>query len=260
IRCAAAARGHRAMRTKHVVAALAALGMVAALALIVAASKPEIAPIEPAERALYPPDTVARGARLARLGNCNTCHTAPGGAAYAGGRALPTPIGTVHSTNITPDADTGIGRWSEAAFVRALREGVDRAGSHLYPAFPYDHFALMDGADLHALYAYLMAQAPVAARARDNELVFPFNLRPLIAVWKWLFLREAPLESDATLSPEFNRGAYLVHGIAHCGGCHTPRNFLGAEKRGRALAGGMIEGWHAPALTAESPSPKPWSA
>jgi mono/diheme cytochrome c family protein len=155
---------------------------------------------------------------------------------------------------------TGIGRWSEEAFVRAMRAGVDRAGRHLYPAFPYDHFARTDAADLRALYAYFMTREPVQARAPANALYFPFNLRPLIAVWKWLFLRDAPAATDAALSPEFNRGAYLVQGIAHCGGCHTPRNFLGAEKRGEALAGGTIEGWHAPALTAASPSPKPWTA
>src|SRR5262249_19589506 len=161
-------------------------------------------------------------------------HTAPGGRAFAGGLALPAPFGTIYSTNITPDEATGIGRWSEEAFRRALWEGVDHGGRHLYPAFPYDHFPLINERDVSALYAFHRTRAPVAATAPANKLPFPLNFRPLLAGWKLLFLHTGRFQPDRSQSEEWNHGAYLVNGLAHCGACHTPRNALGATQRNRA--------------------------
>ncbi|MBM3537260.1 MAG: c-type cytochrome [Alphaproteobacteria bacterium] len=205
-------------------------------------------------------ELVQRGAELAAIGNCNACHTREGGPAYAGGRPIATPFGTVFSTNITPDAETGIGGWTPAAFTRAMREGVSRDGRHLYPAFPYDHMTRMRQPDIDAVYAFIMTRQPVVATPPDNDLTFPFNLRGLIAFWKLLFLERAAAPANAQQNAEWNRGAYLVEGLGHCGACHTPRNALGAEKRDRAYAGGETEGWVAPALNAESPAAVPWDA
>jgi mono/diheme cytochrome c family protein len=141
-----------------------------------------------------------------------------------------------------------------------MREGIHRDGSHLYPAFPYDHYTLMSDEDLQALYAFIMTRDAVAAPVPANALRFPFNIRPLIAAWKALYFRPSAFAPDATQSAQWNRGAYLVQGPAHCGSCHTPRNLLGAEKKDKQLAGGEAEGWHAPALNAASPSPVPWTA
>jgi mono/diheme cytochrome c family protein len=203
---------------------------------------------------------VKRGRDLAAIGNCNDCHTLRGGKAFAGGLPVPTPFGTIYSSNITPDPDTGIGRWSEAAFRRAMRSGVDRAGQHLYPTFPYDHFTNVDDEDDRALYAFLMTREPVHAPARANELPFPLNQRFVVAGWKLLFLRRGTYQPDSTQSAEWNRGAYLVEGLAHCGSCHTPRNALGAERRSAEFSGGDVDNWHAYAINARSPAPVPWDA
>ena len=203
--------------------------------------------------------TIEKGAQLAALGDCMVCHTAPGGRAYAGGRALPTPFGTIYGTNITPDPDTGIGQWSEADFTRAMREGVDRAGRQLYPAFPYDHFRHLGDDDVLALYAFLMTREAVSYRPPANELKFPFNVRPLVAAWKMLFLHRSDLATDARQSAQWNRGAYLVAGLGHCGACHTPRNAMGAERTDQALSGGEAEGWHASALDHSTRTPVAWT-
>ena len=222
--------------------------------------RPAIAPIPRPDPSVYSAATIERGRMLAALGDCAVCHTAPNGATNAGGLALETPFGTVYSTNITPDEATGIGAWSYPAFERAMRQGIHRDGRHLYPAFPYTAFTKTSDADLQALYAYLMAQAPVSAVAPETKLAFPFNLRQLLAGWNALFLRTGPAPADATRSPEWNRGAYLVEGLGHCAACHSPRNALGAEKDGvRHLAGGVAEGWEAPALTSLSHAPIPWT-
>ncbi|WP_027523679.1 molybdopterin cofactor-binding domain-containing protein [Bradyrhizobium sp. Ec3.3] len=218
-----------------------------------------IAPIARPDASVYSASTIARGAELAALGNCAECHTTIGGALNAGGRALETPFGTIHSTNITPDVETGIGAWSYPAFERAMREGLHRDGRQLYPAFPYTHFAKTSDADMQALYAYLMAQSAVRATTPDNALAFPFNLRPLLAGWKALFHRTTTLKPDPAKSELWNRGAYLVEGLGHCSACHSPRNALGAEQRSSYLAGGFAEGWEAPALTSLSRAPVPWS-
>ncbi|TSD54091.1 molybdopterin-dependent oxidoreductase [Variovorax sp. KBS0712] len=208
---------------------------------------------------VYSESTIERGRVLAALGDCAVCHTAPGGEPNAGGRAMDTPFGTLYTTNLTPDAETGLGRWSFSAFQRAMREGVSRDGHHLYPAFPYTAFAKASDDDLQALYAYFMAMPAVRAPTPKSELKFPFNLRPLMAGWNALFHDPAPLPPVPTQSAEWNRGAYLVNGLGHCGACHTPRNALGAEQGGSAfLSGAMVDGWEAPALTQLSKAAVPW--
>ncbi|MGV7213818.1 molybdopterin cofactor-binding domain-containing protein [Bradyrhizobium sp. UFLA05-112] len=218
-----------------------------------------IAPIARPDASVYSAATIARGAELAALGNCAECHTTAGGALNAGGRALETRFGTIYSTNITPDAATGIGAWSYPAFERAMREGLHRDGRQLYPAFPYTHFAKTSDADMQALYAHLMAQPAVRATTPNNALSFPFNLRPLLAGWNALFHRTTTLKPDPIKSEQWNRGAYLVEGLGHCSACHSPRNALGAEQQSAYLAGGFAEGWEAPALTSLSLAPIPWS-
>jgi mono/diheme cytochrome c family protein len=214
----------------------------------------------PVARAAFDAVQVAQGARLAAIGNCATCHTRSGGRPFAGGLALSTPFGTIYSTNITPDPATGIGAWTSRDFQRAMQEGVDRAGRHLYPAFPYDHFTRVSDADVAALYAYTMTRDPEHAEVRANELRFPANLRSLIGAWKALYFERGAYRSDPQHGAEWNRGAYLVEGLGHCDACHTPRNALGAEDRRRELGGGEAEGWHASSLTLTSPAPVPWTA
>jgi mono/diheme cytochrome c family protein len=217
-------------------------------------------PIEPPAASGFDRSLIRHGAELAALGDCSTCHTAREGRVFAGGRPIRTPFGAIYSTNITPDPSTGIGRWSEVAFARAMREGVDRKGRHLYPAFPYDHFTLISDADIKALYAYLMTRQPIQAPAHANELPFPLNVRPLLAGWKLLFFREGRYRADSGHDSTWNRGAYLAAGLAHCGACHTPRNRLGAEKDTQLFGGGDSENWHAYAINTESQSPVPWDA
>lgn len=192
---------------------------------------------------------VARGAYLARAGNCATCHTERGGQPYAGGRALATPFGTVFSTNLTPDADTGLGNWSAEAFWRALHNGRSRDGRLLYPVFPYPNYTQVTRADADALYAYLRSLPPVKAPNRAHELAFPFSTQPALAVWRALYFRPAEHRDDAARSAQWNRGAYLVRGLGHCAACHEARNLLGASQ-GLELAGGLmpLQNWYAPSL------------
>lgn len=205
------------MRIRKILAIAITLLVIAAAAFAAIAWRSEIEPVKTAQD--FDPALVKRGAELAAVGNCIACHTVPGAQAFAGGLALPTPFGTIYSTNITPDAETGIGAWSEAAFARAMREGVDRRGHHLYPAFPYDHFTRVTDEDNRALYAFLMTRAPVKATPPPNELAFPLGFRPVLALWKLLFLDKGPLELDPQQSEEWNRGAYLAEGLGHCGAC-----------------------------------------
>jgi nicotinate dehydrogenase subunit B len=246
-------------RTRGIVATAAAL--VAACIGIATAALPwrSIAPIARPDASVFSSATIEQGRQLAALGNCAVCHTDINGAVNAGGRAIETPFGTIYSTNITPNVETGIGNWSYPAFERAMREGIHRDGRHLYPAFPYTHFAKATDADLQALYAYLMAQAPTRAENRKPTLAFPFNWRPLLAGWNALFHGSEAFAADRTKSSIWNRGAYLVESVGHCGACHTPRNALGAEKASAYLAGGFAEGWEAPPLTSLSHAPIPWS-
>lgn len=219
----------------------------------------EIAPITAPDNSLWSTATLERGRQIALAGDCAVCHTAAGGATNAGGLALETPFGTVYSTNLTPDAETGIGRWSYAAFARAMREGISRDGSHLYPAFPYTAFAKMSEPDMLALYAYLMSQPAVANTPPKTELPFPLNQRRLVAGWNWLYHDTTEYRPDPAQSTLWNRGRYLVDGAGHCGACHTPRNMLGAERSKLYLRGGEAEGWRAPPLVASPDSPVPWT-
>ncbi|QEI09160.1 c-type cytochrome [Pigmentiphaga aceris] len=240
------------------------LGGIAAAAtgLLVTAMpwRAEIPPVTP-DLSIYSTAAIDRGRLVAAAGDCVVCHTVPGGTPNTGGLALDTPFGQIFTTNITPDPETGIGMWSFQAFDRAMRQGIHRDGRQLYPAFPYTDFAKLTDADMQALYAYLMSEPAVRATPPETKLAFPFSVRPLMAGWNLLFHENKVYQPDETQSTVWNRGAYLVQGIGHCGACHTPRNALGAEKTGAQawLAGGEAEGWEAPPLNALSRSPIPWT-
>lgn len=201
------------------------------------------------------PDAVERGRYLAVAASCETCHTAEGGQPFAGGRALKTPFGTFYTPNITPDPETGIGRWSEAQFLRALREGVRPDGANFYPAFPYTSFTKLSDADALAIRAYLSSIPAVRQTSRPHELSFPYSWRFLLTVWKWLFFDPGRFRPMPGRSAEENRGAYLVTAVVHCGECHTPRNSFGAMDNDRFLAGNPVgpDGKPVPNIT---PDPK----
>lgn len=222
--------------------------------------EPAIAPVAPPAPASFDRQRVLRGAQVVAQGDCAVCHTAKGGKPFAGGLPLATPFGTIYSTNITPDPETGIGNWSPEAFTRAMRRGIARDGHQLYPAFPYIHFTRMSDDDIAAAYAYLMRRDPVQARTPANALVFPLNFRPLVAFWNVLFLRPGPQAPDTSRSAQWNRGRYLVDGPGHCAACHTPLNLIGGEKWSQAFEGGVIDGWEAPSLAALAHGPVPWTA
>lgn len=193
-------------------------------------------------------NAIERGAYLATAANCRGCHTARGGAVYAGGRAIPTPFGTFHSPNITPDSDTGIGRWTDEDFWRALHEGKRPDGAPLYPSFPYTHYTKLDRADSDAILAYLRSLAPVAQANRPHELDFPYDQRWLLVAWRALFFRPGVFEADGAKDARWNRGAYVVQGLGHCGACHEARNALGATILRDNPAGGVVLNWYAPTL------------
>jgi mono/diheme cytochrome c family protein len=197
-----------------------------------------------------------RGEYLAKAGGCLGCHMQeekPGTATpvpYAGGRALKTPFGTFYGPNITPHPQAGLGRWSEADFVRAMREGRRPDGAHYFPAFPYPSFTNIADTDLRDLWAYLRSLAPSSRPSEPHDLGFFFRWRFLVGIWKWLFFTPGPFVADAGKSAVLNRGAYLVQALGHCGECHTPRNWLGGPKKDRFLAGGeRAEGGRAPNIT-----------
>jgi mono/diheme cytochrome c family protein len=201
-----------------------------------------------------PPATsalIARGAYLAQAGNCMGCHTAQGGAAYAGGRGVPTPFGTIYAPNLTPDLATGIGAWSAADFWRALHNGRSRDGRLLYPAFPYPNYTRITRDDADAIHAYLRSLPAVARANRANTLRFPFDQQAALAVWRALYFRPERMRADPARGAEWNRGAYLVEGLGHCNACHASRNALGASASTLDLAGGLIpvQNWYAPSLT-----------
>jgi mono/diheme cytochrome c family protein len=199
-------------------------------------------------------EQIARGSYLARAGNCMACHTTRGGNEYSGGRAISTPFGDIYSSNITPDAATGIGKWSSDDFWRALHNGKSRDGSFLYPAFPYPNYTRVTRADSDALFAYFKTLAPVIQPNKEHELRFPYNQRILLAGWRALYFRPGEYRPEPDKSAEWNRGAYLVQGLGHCSACHTTRNALGATDVKADLAGGMIPmlNWYASSLTPEA--------
>ncbi len=209
----------------------------------IAAAQP---PSQPASAEL-----LARGAYLARAGNCMACHTARGGESYAGGRGIDTPFGTVYSSNLTPDDQTGLGRWSAPAFWRAMHHGRSADGRLLVPAFPYTSTTQVTRADSDALYAYLRSLPPVSQPARPHDLRFPFNTQAALAVWRALYFQPGEFQTDAARSAEWNRGAYLVQGLGHCNACHAHRNALGGTTGPLDLGGGLIpvQNWYAPSLT-----------
>ncbi len=195
-------------------------------------------------------ERVQRGAYLAKAGNCAACHTARGGAAFAGGKAIETPFGTVFASNITPDAEHGIGKWSADHFWRAMHHGRSRDGRLLYPAFPYPDYTLVTREDSDALYAFLRSQPAARLANRPHDLRFPYNSQLALAVWRALFFSPGEFEAQADKSAEWNRGAYLVRGLGHCQACHAPRNAFGATNDKLELSGGLIpmQNWYAPSL------------
>jgi mono/diheme cytochrome c family protein len=192
-----------------------------------------------------------RGEYLSKAAGCLGCHTEEkkDAAPYAGGRALKTPFGTFYGPNITPHKEAGIGAWSEADFVRAMRDGRRPDGANLFPAFPYPSFTRMSDADLKDLWAYLRALPASSRPSQPHELGFFYRWRFLVTIWKWFFFTPGPLVPDAAKSAVLNRGAYLVQALGHCGECHTPRNFLGAPKQSRFLAGAKLGETAVPNIT-----------
>ena len=195
------------------------------------------------------PTSLQRGEYLARAGDCVSCHTAKGGAPYAGGLRMDTPFGALLAPNITPDVDTGIGAWSADDFYRAMHTGLNRRGQDMYPAMPYTFFTRVTRDDSDAIYAYLRTVPPVRNAVDVNHLRWPFDMRWTMSFWRDLFFRETTFEPDPAHSEEWNRGAYLIEGLGHCGACHSPRNRLGAIEQSRQFAGATIDGWFALNLT-----------
>jgi mono/diheme cytochrome c family protein len=247
-------------RTLYPLLAAAVVLALALAAWVVVLNQRDEAPLrQPAPAFEASTGQVARGAYLALAGNCVACHTVRGGAAYAGGRAVETPFGTVYGPNLTPDVKSGLGAWSADEFWRALHNGRSRDGRLLYPAFPYPSFTQITREDSDALYAYLRSLAPIEQPNRPNTLRFPYNLQASLAVWRALFFVPGVYVPDEHRSAQWNRGAYLVRGPGHCVACHTARNALGASIDELELSGGLIpmQGWYAPALAPVDGAPPP---
>jgi|SRR5882672_1184784 len=196
-------------------------------------------------------DLVTRGQYLAQAADCEVCHTAEGGSRFAGGRAFKTPFGVLYSPNLTADRATGIGQWTDAEFIRAVHKGIDREGERLYPAFPYESYTLLADEDVVAIKAYLFSLPPVSATPPPNSLGFPFNQRWLMGFWSAFYNPDERFQPNEDRSPEWNRGAYLAEGLAHCGDCHTPRNLAQAPDNRHKFAGVVIDGWRAYNITAD---------
>ena len=199
-------------------------------------------------------DVVARGRYLAQAADCQVCHTVPGGVPYAGGRAFKTPFGTLYSPNITGDPATGIGAWSDADFLRAVHDGVGKDGERLYPAFPYEAYTLMADSDVRAIKAYLFSLPKVRARPPPNALHYPFNHRELVVLWSIAYSPNDRFRPRPYRSADWNRGAYLVEALAHCGDCHTPRNLAQGLDNRRKFAGALTQGWNAYNITPDRAS------
>lgn len=242
-----------APRSRRWLTALAAAALAAGAALWVAQANRFDASLT--HSPATPPasaDTVERGRYLATLGNCQGCHTVRGGTAYAGGRGIPTPFGTVFAGNLTPHPVHGLGNWTAGDFWRALHHGQSRNGQLLYPAFPYHNTTRIARADADALYHYLQSLPAADTPNRAHDLRWPVSTQAALGVWRALYFRPAPFEPTPSHSAEWNRGAYLVQGLAHCSACHAPRNALGASANMLDLAGGLIplQNWYAPSLNA----------
>src|SRR3984885_3634711 len=194
---------------------------------------------------------VERGAYLARAADCMVCHTTQGGKPYAGGLGFKLPFGTLYSTNITPDKETGIGNYSDAEFLNAVHRGIRRDGRPLYPAMPFASYTYMTDADALAIKAYLFSLAPIHAPSRKNQLAFPFNQRWAVGTWSWFFNADTRFQPNTDKSPAWNRGAYLAEALAHCGECHTPRNLAFAFDNRNKFAGALTGGWRAYNITGD---------
>jgi mono/diheme cytochrome c family protein len=216
------------------------------LALAVTAAAPEAAVAQVPD-----PGLLARGELVFHVGGCTNCHTSKDGPALAGGAAIASPYGSFYAPNITPDPETGIGGWSEADFVRAMREGVAPDGSAYYPAFPYTSYTRMSDEDLKALWAYLGTVAPVRQPSKPHDLSFPFNLRWGMRLWQWAFFEPERFVPDPAKDATWNRGAYLVQGPGHCAECHTPRTFYGVLEEDRAFAGAQLGKEKVPNITSD---------
>lgn len=253
------------VKTRHTAyMGLALLGALVVAAIIVADRLP--ASLTATTSTVGSADIIARGAYLATAGNCLSCHTREGGKPFAGGVPFETPLGTLYSTNITPDESTGIGQWSSGDFRRAMHRGTAPGGRRLFPAFPYTSFTKVTGEDIDAIYAYLRSIESVRYAPPANG--FFFRQRWVLALWNPLFFKEGRFIADRTKSPEWNRGAYLVEGLGHCGACHTPRNAFMAEDPSRPLAGGqmqsavahrLVRGWSAVNLTSAKNGLASWT-
>lgn len=192
---------------------------------------------------------VARGRYIALAGDCVACHTVPESKrAFAGGYTISTPFGDIYASNITPDAETGIGNWTERDFYRAVRHGKGKAGENLYPAMPYNAYVNVSDADMHDLWLYMRSVKPVHNAVAETQLPFPYNIRLAMMGWNLLFFKNAPFQPDATKSAQWNRGAYLVDGLEHCAACHTPKNIIGGDT-GDYLQGSSLGEWYAPEIT-----------
>jgi mono/diheme cytochrome c family protein len=240
-------------RTLYALLAIVALLVLAALGLVALNLRGED-PLPATPGAFDPtPAQVERGRYLALAGNCAGCHTARGGAAYAGGVGIETPFGTVFAGNLTPHDEAGIGRWSAAHFWRALHNGRSMDGRLLYPAFPYPSFTRVTREDSDAIYAYLRTVPPAPTRNATHKLRFPYDTQAALAVWRALFFTPGTFVADPARPAEWNRGAYLVEGLGHCIACHGTRNVLGATEEKLGLSGGLIpvENWYAPSLNSK---------
>src|SRR5262249_39477416 len=195
-------------------------------------------------------EQIRQGRYLVKAADCVSCHTVqPNGTPFAGGRPIETPFGNITSANITPDRETGIGGWSDDQFDNAVRRGIRPNGARLYPAMPYPYYTKMSREDVLAIRAYLKTLEPVRNPVVTNTLPFPFNIRSAMRAWNFLFFKDERFKSDPKKSAEWNRGAFLVEGPGHCGACHTPKNFMGADKSGEYLRGFNIQDWFAPDIT-----------
>jgi len=223
------------MRTILAGLAVVGLALCSAVASTVRAAEPS-------------PELIAYGKTLVEAGDCAGCHTADPAKPFAGGKRIDTPFGAIYAPNLTPDRDTGIGGWADADFTRALRYGVAPDGSSYYPAFPYPYFTKMTKDDTLAIRAYLGTLAPVVSRNKPPELRWPFGYRGLMRIWNTMFFKPGLFEPDQSQSAAWNRGGYLVTGLGHCGACHTPKNYFGADKQAQALSGNEVGGWYAPRL------------
>lgn len=235
--------------------AVIVLALVAAAWLLFGHREAALPPGKPVTAArLADPGLIARGAYLATVGDCAACHTAQGGAPYAGGRSLPTPFGDVPAPNLTPDAASGLGQWSFDDFWRALHEGRSRDGRALYPAFPYTSYTKVSRDDALALFAYLKSLPPVNHTTPPPSLRFPYDLRASLATWRGLYFRAGMFAPEAQQSAQWNRGAYLVEGLGHCNECHVARDELGGLPKGQQLTGGQIpaQNWFAPDLSTQA--------